>query len=165
MNKKVILDAGCGCGYSTELIIKEFQPEEIFAFDIAPNQIELTKQRKLSVNLFVGSMTDIKIPSEKFDAIFIFGVLHHVPEWRRALKEVNRMLKPGGVLLVEEPNKRTLDRAERYWKIYHPKESRFKWPEFIKGLEDNEFHVVENKKIYADRLRSFMCIKLNINSR
>lgn len=165
LNKKVILDAGCGCGYSTELIIKEFQPEEIFAFDIAPNQIELTKQRKLSVNLFVGSMTDIKIPSEKFDAIFIFGVLHHVPEWRRALKEVNRMLKPGGVLLVEEPNKRTLDRAERYWKIYHPKESRFKWPEFIKGLEDNEFHVVENKKIYADRLRSFMCIKLNINSR
>jgi len=83
LNKKVILDAGCGCGYSTELIIKEFQPEEIFAFDIAPNQIE----------------------------------------------------------------------------------SRFKWPEFIKGLEDNEFHVVENKKIYADRLRSFMCIKLNINSR
>ena len=80
LNKKVILDAGCGCGYSTELIIKEFQPEEIFAFDIAPNQIELTKQRKLSVNLFVGSMTDIKIPSEKFDAIFIFGVLHHVPE-------------------------------------------------------------------------------------
>jgi len=165
LNKKVILDAGCGCGYSTELIVKEFQPEEIFAFDIMPSQIELTKQRGLSVNLFVGTMTDIKLPCEKFDAVFIFGVLHHVPEWRKALKEVNRVLKPGGVLLVEEPNKRTLDRAERYWKIYHPKESKFEWSEFIKGLKDNGFHIVENKKIYAGKLRSFMCIKPNINGR
>ena len=163
LNGKKILDAGCGCGYSSGLIIKEFQPEQLFAFDIMPEQVELAKQRRLSANLFVGDITDIKLPSEEFDAVFIFGILHHIPEWRKGLKEVYRVLKYGGILLDEEPDKKTLDRVERYLKIHHPEESKFKWSEFIKGLEDTGFSVVENKKIYADRLRSLMCIKPNIN--
>lgn len=43
---------------------------------------------------------DIRLPSEKFDAVFIFDVLHHVPEWRSALKEINRVLKACCVLLA-----------------------------------------------------------------
>ena len=164
LTNKVILDAGCGSGYSSELIIKEFQSKELFAFDFMPEQIKVAKQRGLSANLFVGDVTDIKLPSEKFDAAFIFGILHHVPGWHRALKEINRVLKTGGVLLVEEPNKKALDDTERYLKICHPKESRFEWTEFINGLKEAGFGIVENKKIYMGHFRSFMCIKLNTNS-
>jgi len=160
LNNKVILDAGCGSGYSAELIIKEFQPKELFAFDIMPEQVELAKQRGLPANLFVGDATDIELPSEKFDAVFVFGILHHIPQWRVALKEINRVLKSGGVLLVEEPNKKALDDVERYFKIRHPKESRFEWPEFIKGLEESGFCVVENRKLYLGYLQSFICEKL-----
>ena len=159
LTNKVILDAGCGAGYSSEMIIKEFQPKELFAFDILPEEVELAKRRCLSASLFVGDVTDIKLPSDKFDAVFIFDVLHHVPRWRVALKEIYRVLKSGGVLLVQEPHKKGLDNIERFFKIYHPKESRFEWPEFIEGLEDSGFRVVERRKIYLGHFQSCMCIK------
>jgi len=159
LTSKVILDAGCGAGYSSEMIIKEFQPKELFAFDILSEEVELAKRRCLSASLFVGDVTDIKLPSDKFDAVFIFDVLHHVPRWRVALKEIYRVLKSGGVLLVQEPHKKGLDNIERFFKIYHPKESRFEWPEFIDGLENSGFRVVERRKIYLGHFQSCMCIK------
>jgi len=157
---KEILDVGCGSGYSSQLIMKEFQPKELFAFDIMPEEVILAKQRGLSANIFVGDVTDIKLPSEKFDAVFIFDVLHHVLEWRTALKEINRVLKTCGVLLVQEPRKKALDDVERYFNIHHPKESRFEWPEFIEGLEESGFRVVENRKLYMGHFQSFMCVKV-----
>lgn len=159
LTNKVILDVGCGAGYSSELIIEEFQPKELFAFDILPEEVVLAKQRGLSANLFVGDVTDIKLPSEKFDAVFVFDVLHHVPEWRTALKEINRVLKSGGVLLVQEPRKKALDGIERFFKIHHPEESRFEWPEFIEGLDESGFRVVERRKMYVGHFQSYMCIK------
>ena len=159
LTNKVILDVGCGAGYSSEAIMEEFQPEELFAFDILPEEVELAKRRRLSANLFVGDVTDIKLPPDKFDAVFIFDVLHHVPGWRAALKEINRVLKSGGVLLVQEPHKQGLDNIERLFRVHHPKESRFEWPEFIEGLEESGFRVVEKRKLYIGHFQSCMCIK------
>jgi ubiquinone/menaquinone biosynthesis C-methylase UbiE len=159
LTNKVILDAGCGAGYSSEKIIEEFQPKELFAFDILPEEVELARRKCPSANLFVGDVTDIKLPSDKFDAVFIFEVLHHVTRWRVALREINRVLKSGAVFLVQEPHKKGLDNIERFFRIYHPKESRFEWPEFIEGLEDSGFRVVERRKIYLGSFQSCMCIK------
>jgi len=133
LNHKVILDVGCGSGYSTELLVKEFEPKELVAFDIMPEQVALAKQRGLPANIFLADVTDTELPFSSFDAVFVFGILHHVPEWRGALKEISRVLKPEGVLLIEEPDKKALDDAERYLKIRHPEESRFRWPEFFEA--------------------------------
>ena len=92
---------------------------------------------------------------------FVFDVLHHVPQWRTGLKEISRVLKSGGVLLVQEPNKKALDDTERYFKIHHPKESRFELSDFIKGLEESGFRVVEKRKMYMGHFMSFMCEKSN----
>jgi ubiquinone/menaquinone biosynthesis C-methylase UbiE len=156
---KVILDVGCGSGYSSQLIMEEFQPKELFAFDVLPEEIELAKQRDLPANLFVGDATDILLPSEKFDAVFAFDVLHHVAEWRIALKEMNRVLKCGGVLLVHEPRKKALDNLERFLKIHHPMESRFEWPELSKGLIESGFRVVARRNLYLGNFQSCLCIK------
>ena len=159
LTNKVILDVGCGSGYSSQLIMEEFQPKELFAFDVLPEEIELAKQRGLQVNLFVGDVTDILLPSGKFDAVFAFDVLHHVPEWHIALKEINRVLKCGGVLLVHEPRKKALDNLERFLKIHHPLESRFEWPELFNGLVESGFRVVERKNLYLRHFQSCLCIK------
>ena len=155
----VILDIGCGSGYSTELIIKRFRPKEMYAFDILREQVERAKERRLEANIFVGDVTHIELPSEMFDAAFIFGMLHHVPEWRVALREISRVLKRGGVLIAEEPDKKALDDAERFLNIHHPKESRFQWEEFIHGLKEAGFRLLENQKIYMGHLMVFTCLK------
>jgi len=156
---KVILDVGCGSGYSSQLIMEEFQPRELFAFDVLPEEIELARQRDLPATLFVGDVTDILLPSEKFDAVFAFDILHHVVGWRVALKEINRVLKRGGVLLVHEPRKKALDNLERFLKVHHPTESRFEWPELSRGLIESGFHVAERSSLYLGLFQSCLCIK------
>ena len=160
---KVILDAGCGSGHSLQLIAGKYEPGELHGFDFMPEQIDLARQRWLSAEIFVGDITDISLPTGKFDAVFIQGVLHHVPEWRRALEEISRVIKPGGVLLLEEPNKGFLDFVERFFNIEHPEESRFEWPELIAALDEAGFVVTDMRKqtMTAGRWRNFLCVKRN----
>jgi ubiquinone/menaquinone biosynthesis C-methylase UbiE len=159
LHNAVMVDAGCGSGYSTELLMKEFHPCELFAFDIMPEQVERARKRGLPATFFVGDVTAIDLPSEKCDAAFVFAFLHHVPQWKKALQELGRILKPGGVLLIEELDKKTIDDAERYLRVYHSKESRFGWPEFITSLEEAGFSIIEDRMIYVGHGRSFMCVK------
>ncbi len=161
LNKKTILDVGCGSGYSSALIMEEFKPTELFAFDALPQEVELARQRGVTSNLFVGNVVDILLPSNKFDAVFAFDVLHHVPEWMVALKEINRVLKRGGSLLLHEPRKKALDALERFFKVYHPPESRFEWPELLTGLVAAGFRVIEQKKLYLGTFQSCLCLKDN----
>jgi ubiquinone/menaquinone biosynthesis C-methylase UbiE len=141
--------------------MREFEPKKLVAVDIMPEQVALAKQRGLPANIFLADVTNTKLPSASFDAVFVFGVLHHVPEWRSALKEINRVLKPEGALLLEEPDKKALDDAERYLKICHPIKSRFEWTEFVEALQKSGFRVIENRKIYIGHLQSFACVKLS----
>jgi ubiquinone/menaquinone biosynthesis C-methylase UbiE len=159
LTKKTILDVGCGSGYSLALIMEEFQPTELFAFDALPQEIELARQRGVTSNLFVGNVVDILLPSDKFDAVFAFDVLHHVPEWRKALKEINRVLKNGGSLLLHEPRKKALDTLERFLKVHHPLESRFEWPELFAGLAAAGFRVIERRNLYLGAFQSCLCLK------
>ena len=138
---KAILDGGCGSGYSTGLIVNEFHPSHIVAFDFMPEQIALAKKRKLKVDFAVGDLTKIDAADGTFDAVFIFGVLHHIPEWAEALSQISRVLKPGGVLLVEEP---------RY---------RFDWNNFESGIKQAGFKIVDMTKYFAYNFRAYLCRK------
>ena len=52
--------------------------------------------------LFVGDAERIDVPDASFDAVVDYGILHHVPDWRRALREIARVLKPGGMFYFED---------------------------------------------------------------
>ncbi|TCL76958.1 methyltransferase family protein [Hydrogenispora ethanolica] len=136
---KVIMDAGCGSGYSTELILKAFRPARVIAFDLMPEQIRLAARRGLPAEFAVGDMTRIDCADGFCDAAFVFGVLHHIPEWRLALAELRRVLKPGGVLLAEEP------------------EYRFHWTELMAGMGAAGLEVVECRALYWGYFHTYLC--------
>ncbi|HEU0036109.1 MAG TPA: class I SAM-dependent methyltransferase [Kofleriaceae bacterium] len=136
-----LLDAGCGNGHGLQLIQETFQPRRLVGFDLMPAQIERAQQRGLAAEIRVGDITQIDEPDGSFDGVFVFGILHHVPAWRQALRELARVLVPGGVLLVEELHGRYIAIQDRVLRTSHPKQARFDWPQFREGLADAGFTV------------------------
>jgi len=100
-----VLEVGCGRGLGIEQIREVFGPATIDAFDLDEEMVKLARERLAGldgVRLWRGNATRIEAPDASYDAAFEFIVLHHVPEWRRALGEVFRVLRPGGVFYAEE---------------------------------------------------------------
>ncbi|MGO9387093.1 MAG: class I SAM-dependent methyltransferase [Methanobacterium sp.] len=146
LKNKVIIDAGCGSGYSSKLIVNEFEPSQLIAFDYMPEQIEIAEKRELDVDFFVGDVRKLELEDNISDAAFIFGVLHHIPEWKTALKEISRILKPNGVLLIEEP------------------EVNFNWIEFEQGIKSSGFNILNRDKVLSNGFQSFLCQKQNLKA-
>jgi ubiquinone/menaquinone biosynthesis C-methylase UbiE len=103
----VALEIGCGRGAGAGILLREFQPARIHAMDLDWDMIgkareRLSPEEKQKVSLFVGDASSLPVKTGSLDAVFGFGVLHHVPDWRSALAEVARVLKPQGAYFLEE---------------------------------------------------------------
>jgi ubiquinone/menaquinone biosynthesis C-methylase UbiE len=76
------------------------------AFDLDPDMVARARARHAArgsrVRLWVGDAEKIQADEATYDAVFDFGIIHHVPAWRNALREVARVLKPGGRFYAEE---------------------------------------------------------------
>lgn len=115
MAGKRVLDAMCGSGQLSEFLIKESC--RLHALDLSEQQISLYKQRFPSVPTLVRSILDTGFPDNWFDVVLVFGGLHHVhPHVASAVREIRRILKPGGYFLLGEPHACSLvDRARQLW--------------------------------------------------
>jgi ubiquinone/menaquinone biosynthesis C-methylase UbiE len=133
-----VLEIGCGRGVGVELILDLFGASAVDAFDLAPRMITLA-QKRLSwrgpqVRLWVGDAAAINAPDAAYDAAFDFGIIHHVPNWRKALVEVHRVLKPGGRFYAEEPLAGFLNHPVMHRLFAHPVADRFDTSDFRDAL-------------------------------
>jgi SAM-dependent methyltransferase len=158
LDHKVILDAGCGSGYGLTQIHKSFHPTDLYGIDNLPREVQIARHQGIPAKIFLRDLVDTKFPSEKFDAIFIFTVLHHIPKWREGLKEMNRILKPNGILFVDELNRKLVEFFRITTGVTHPPSAQFEWVEFIKGLRDANF-LIARKRILFDGFGLFCCVK------
>ena len=92
------LDAGCGTG----LILRDLPPTSI-GLDLNPRNIDLVRQRLPQHMAIVGDIEGMPFNSSSFDGAVCTEVLEHVPNPVLALIELNRVLKPGGVLIGTVP--------------------------------------------------------------
>jgi ubiquinone/menaquinone biosynthesis C-methylase UbiE len=82
-------------------------PGQVVGIDIAESQVALARQQAEAQGIpnvrFEGAnIYDIPFPDESFDAAFAYTILQHVADPVRALREIYRVLKPGGVVGVGE---------------------------------------------------------------
>jgi len=156
---KRILDAGCGNGRGLTLLERTFRPSRLVGIDLMPEQIERAKARQLNATVRVADITATGEPDASFDAVFVFGILHHVPAWRDALRELARVLVPGGVLLVEELHGETARVSDKYLKTSHPEAAHFTWPELRSGIADAGFTVARETPLVFGAVRSFAALR------
>jgi ubiquinone/menaquinone biosynthesis C-methylase UbiE len=101
------LEIGCGRGAGACMLLQEFRPLAIHAMDLDEGMISeatgyLTPVQREKISLYVGDTYHLPHRDASMDAVFGFGVLHHLPDWRGGLREIARVLKPGGVYFLEE---------------------------------------------------------------
>jgi ubiquinone/menaquinone biosynthesis C-methylase UbiE len=85
--------------------------------------------------LWTGDATAIAVPDNTYDAVFDFGAIHHVPDWRRAVAEVARVLRPRGRFYAEEITRSFILNPFIRRFLDHPEEDRFDRAMFADELE------------------------------
>ena len=97
-----ILDAGCGTGGFIRFLRAGHPDWTVTGVDLSPVACGLARERT-GVEIIEGSITALPFGDGAFDAIATGDVLYHVEDPAAALREYSRCVKPGGVVLVNEP--------------------------------------------------------------
>jgi SAM-dependent methyltransferase len=97
-----VLELGCGSGAMAEGLARSHPSARLTATDLDPAMVAVARRRLRAlpqVRLEAVDATELPYPDASFDVVTSFLMLHHVVEWRAALEEVARILKPGGTLV------------------------------------------------------------------
>jgi len=162
-DNKTVLEIGCGNGTGTKLINKYFSPTEIHAVDLDGRMIDLAKKRNDAKNTFfeVGDVGNLWFENNHFDAIFDFGAMHHIPNWKDCLAELKRVLKPGGELLISDSSIETFETfTGRIMKqiLRHPYDKMFQEEEFTSYLKTIGFRIEHARSYNLAPLHRFFIL-------
>ena len=106
-----LLEIGAGGGTCTLGLIASAAGIPALITDTSPQFLRIVRRKLAAAGVDAGSVSyatlageDLAaLPSESYDAIIIASALHHVWDWRASLREAARLLRPGGVMVVQEP--------------------------------------------------------------
>ena len=107
---KQVLEIGCGSGIDS----LEFARNGaiVTATDITDNAVALTRnlaiEAKLPVKVVQTPSLELPFPDATFDCVYSYGVLHHIPDVEKKIKEISRVLKDNGTLLAMLYNRNSL---------------------------------------------------------
>jgi ubiquinone/menaquinone biosynthesis C-methylase UbiE len=147
------LEVGCGRGVGIELILERFGAERVEAFDLDPKMVALARRRLAHLGDAVcvneGDVCAIRAEDARYDAVFDFGIVHHVPRWRDGLAEIYRVLKPGGRFYAEEVFERAMAHPVVRRLLDHPAEDRFDLGNLCQALGECGFAVRAKRDLWG----------------
>ncbi len=120
-----LMDAGCGQGTAFPLLQAHFAPAEIIGVDV--DAALLGRARAAAANcmqpvtLLNANARRLDLPDAHVDVVFCHQLIHHVVDQEAVLRELHRVLAPGGVLLLSESCKVFIDSWPVRWFFRHPR--------------------------------------------
>ena len=100
-----VLDIGCGPGIMAEYLLRN--ECEVFGVDISEEMIHECIERfrdRPAAHFSVGKIEDLQFPTAYFDAVICMGVVEYIADDESAVKEMARVTRPGGTVIVTVPN-------------------------------------------------------------
>ena len=102
-----VLDFGCGPGTISVGLAEKVAPGELHGIDMEESQIELARAAAAAgghgnMTFHAGNVYEMPFEDGTFDVAHCHAVLMHIPDTQRALAEVKRVLRPGGILASRE---------------------------------------------------------------
>ncbi|HOV90371.1 MAG TPA: class I SAM-dependent methyltransferase [Syntrophorhabdaceae bacterium] len=99
-----ILDMGCGEGIGLEKLKKQFPQKMVLGIDLEKENVEICKSHQLDV--IRSNVYDLPLKNESIDLCICIDMLEHLKEPLNGLKELRRILKKDGLLIMTIPNDR-----------------------------------------------------------
>ena len=141
-----VLEVGCGQGVALAPLARFLAPVRLVGLDIDPILIESARERlterEVAGSLQVGDVRCMPFADHSFDTVIDFGTCHHISSPELALREIVRILKPGGLFVAETVTSQLLS---------HPFRSR---GQRLPWQEAPELSVVKGRLLWKARTRS-----------
>lgn len=100
-----LLEVGSGYGY----LLDYFRQDGWQVEGAEPNEgLNRNARKTLGLKVFSGILPEANYPDASFDVVLMAHVIEHVPDPQDTLREIRRVLKPGGMLVMETPRYDTL---------------------------------------------------------
>ncbi|MEJ0084925.1 MAG: class I SAM-dependent methyltransferase [Pseudomonadota bacterium] len=119
-----MMDVGCGQGLAFALLQKHFAAREIIGVDIDPRMLALARVEArhagVPVDVRACSVTKLDLPDASVDGVLCHQLIHHVANQQGALRELHRVLKPGGYLFLSESCEAFIRTWTVRWFFRHP---------------------------------------------
>jgi 2-polyprenyl-3-methyl-5-hydroxy-6-metoxy-1,4-benzoquinol methylase len=95
---KRVLEIGCGMGFHSEMLVRA--GARLTSIDLSPTSVQATKARldlkKLVTDVREADAESLSLPSGEFDMVWSWGVIHHSSRTARIVRQIERVLRPGG---------------------------------------------------------------------
>lgn len=139
LNEKLVADLACSSGYNSNFVLSRYPKTKVFGFDISAIACEFYKTNT-NCDAYKVDLTLGHNPCNlEFDVVMIIGGLHHcVSNLEGTFNTIKKMIKPGGILLMVEPNKESIFEWVR--KI---------WYKCDKYFEANSEHALSHKELFS----------------
>ncbi|MBY5993013.1 class I SAM-dependent methyltransferase [Ferrimonas balearica] len=146
----VALEIGGGQGEGAQIIRERFGAARVISLDLDLAMVQRARRRLAGLEDILclqGDCTALPLADGSVDALFDFGVVHHVPNWRSALDELDRVARPGARLYAMEVYRSLI--CHPVWKrvLTHPQQDRFDQDEFIDAWRQRGWQLLKERRL------------------
>jgi ubiquinone/menaquinone biosynthesis C-methylase UbiE len=140
------LEVGCGIGHTSDDINKRFDGK-LTALDYDPELVESAKKLhgKKDIKFLSGDGRALPFKDQSFDTVISMNTFHHIEGHQKAIKEVFRVLRPGGSFYLMNISRYFLWPLYKLWPCGDHLDAKFTKNDMMADLENAAFKIVKHK--------------------